>query len=182
MKILAFAATNHKKSINRKLLIYCIKHLKTHICTDAKVDLIDLINYELELYRQDREEAFGIPDKAIHFYNKINQSDLLIAAFAEHNGSYTAVYKNLFDWASRINQRVYQGKPIIIMSASPGFRGGAGVLSTIENTAPYFGLDIKATISVPNFQDNFDENKMEITNSQTQKQILDALNTVIKVS
>ena len=152
MKILAIAATNHKDSMNKKLLHYVASVFEEG--TDSEI--IDLLDYELPLYRQDREQEDGIPQGAQDFYNKISSADAVIISFAEHNGSFTAVYKNLFDWMSRIDQKVYQDKPVILMAASPGPRGGAGVLGAAEMGAPYFGMDMKAIISVPTFQDNFD--------------------------
>lgn len=178
MKVLSIAATNHKDSMNKKLITYATKFLKKDINPSAETEIIDLIDYELPLYRQDREEEGGIPDKAKEFYQKIGAADAVIISFAEHNGSYTAVYKNLFDWVSRIDQKVYQDKPVIIMAASPGGRGGAGVLGTVEQVAPFFGMDIKGKISVPTFQDNFDFEQNEITNDDIKKQMQDTLSVL----
>ncbi|MEM7621243.1 MAG: NAD(P)H-dependent oxidoreductase [Pseudomonadota bacterium] len=171
MQILAIAATNHKDSMNKKLLNYTAS-----VFEDGNdVEVLDLLEYELPLYRQDREQEKGIPQDAQDFYNKIGSADAVIISFAEHNGSFTAVYKNLFDWMSRIDQKVYQDKPVILMAASPGPRGGAGVLAAAEMGAPYFGMDVKAKVSVPNFKDNFDVESGVVTNPDIQKQIQDAL-------
>ena len=171
MKILAIAATNHKDSMNKKLLNYVASLFEDG--TDSEV--IDLLDYELPLYRQDREEDDGIPQAAQDFYQKIGAADAVIISFAEHNGAFTAVYKNLFDWMSRIDQKFYQDKPVILMAASLGPRGGAGVLAAAEMGAPYFGMDVKAKVSVPTFQDNFDFEKNEITNDDINQQIQAAL-------
>ena len=110
----------------------------------------------MPLYSSDREAAHGIPDEAHRFYGKIGAADALLISFAEHNGSYTAAYKNLFDWTSRIDMKVYQNKPTVILSTSPGAGGGASVLATAAKSAPFFGADLKASMSVPSFFDNFD--------------------------
>ncbi|MEM7621319.1 MAG: NAD(P)H-dependent oxidoreductase [Pseudomonadota bacterium] len=171
MKILAIAATNHKDSMNKKLLHYVASVFED----SADTEVIDLLDYELPLYRQDREHNEGIPQAAQDFYNKIGIADAVIISFAEHNGSFTAVYKNLFDWMSRIDQKVYQDKRVILMAASPGARGGAGVLAAAEMGAPYFGMDVKAKISVPTFEDNFDVEFGSVTNPDIQKQIKAAI-------
>lgn len=176
MKILAFAATNHKSSINKKLINYTLAAIQENI-PNAEIELIDLIDYELPFYRQDRE-AEGIPAQARQLYDKIGQQDAIIVSFAEHNGSYTAVYKNLFDWMSRINPKVYQDKPMLVMAASPGPRGGAGVLAAVESGAPFFGMDIKARVSVPTFQDNFDSNNNEISNPEIKSQVNAAIKSL----
>ncbi|MEM1293780.1 MAG: NAD(P)H-dependent oxidoreductase [Verrucomicrobiota bacterium] len=178
MKILAIAATNHKDSINKRLLDFTGSILKDHI-PDADIELLDLVEYELPLYRQDREKDDGVPEKAQEFFSKIGLSDAVIISFAEHNGAFTAVYKNLFDWTSRIDQKVYQDKPMIVMSATPGPRGGAGVLGAIEFGAPYFGVNIQAKVSVPEFQDNFDFGTGQITDDKIKDEIHEAIKTLI---
>ena len=174
MKILAIAATNHKDSMNKKLLHYVASRFEDGIDTEVT----DLLDYELPLYRQDREQNDGIPQAAQDFYQKIGDADAVIISFAEHNGAFTAVYKNLFDWMSRIDQKVYQDKPVILMAASPGPRGGAGVLGAAEMGASYFGMNVKAKVSVPTFQDNFDIETGEIINPDIQKQIQDAMSVL----
>jgi len=61
-----------------------------------------------------------VPDLAHQFYKKIGEADALLISFAEHNGSYTAVFKNLYDWTSRIDMKVYQDKPVVMLSTSIG--------------------------------------------------------------
>ena len=100
MKVLAFAATNHVQSINKQL----VKYASTLI--DAEVEILDLNDFDMPIYSQDREQDSGIPEQAQRFFDKIGQADAVVISFAEHNGSYTAAYKNLFDWTSRINMKV----------------------------------------------------------------------------
>ena len=178
MNILAFAATNHKDSINRKLIVYTLDLLKNDFFPAAHTEILDLNDYELPIFRQDREDENGTAPKAQAFYDKIGAADAVIVSFAEHNGTYTAAYKNLFDWTSRISQKVYQDKPVIIMATSPGARGGIGVLTAVETGAPFFGMDIKAKLSVPSFQDNYDFDTGTITNSDIEQQIRQALDAL----
>ena len=151
MKILAYAATNSTQSINRQLLSYA-----STLIEDADIETLDINDYEMPLYSSDREAAHGIPEEAHRFYQKIGSADALLISFAEHNGSYTAAYKNLYDWTSRIDTKVYQNKPTVMLSTSPGAGGAANVLATATKSAPYFGADLKASMSVPSFFDNFD--------------------------
>ena len=175
MKVFAFAATNHKQSINKQLLEYTVSVFQENADQEVDAEIVDLVDYELPLFRQDREEQDGIPAKVKEFYNKIGDCDVLIISFAEHNGGYTAVYKNLFDWMSRMGREVFQNKPTLIMATSPGARGGASVLSTAEQSAPFFAMDIKAKVSVPSFNDNFDSEENRITNGDLNNQIIQAV-------
>jgi NAD(P)H-dependent FMN reductase len=76
---------------------------------------------------------------------------------AEHNGSYSAAFKNLYDWTSRIDVQVWGGKPMLLLATSPGGRGGATVLAAAEATFPRMGAELKGTFSLPSFYDNFAE-------------------------
>lgn len=151
MKILAFAATNSTQSINRQLLSYA-----STLIENADIEVLDINAYEMPLYSSDRETEHGIPDEAHRFYRKVGTADALLISFAEHNGSYTAAYKNLYDWTSRIDTKVYQNKPTVMLSTSPGAGGAANVLATATKSAPFFGADLKASMSVPSFYDQFD--------------------------
>lgn len=155
MKILAFGASNSAQSINQKLARYAAT-----LVTDAEVEMLDLNDYEMPIFSIEREAALGQHELAIQFRQKIADADALVISFAEHNGSYSVAFKNVFDWASRIDRDIYGGKPAVFLSTSPGSRGGAGVLATAVNAAPHFGAEIVASLSVPSFQSSFDQESM----------------------
>ncbi len=173
MNILAFAATNSTKSINNKLVKYAASQLE-----DSTTEILNINDYELPLFSEDREEQLGQPELAKEFLSKIGNSDALIISFAEHNGSYAVAYKNIFDWASRINQKVFQNKPMVLLATSPGPGGASNVLAS----APYFDGVVKASLGVPNFYENFDVEQNRITNDEINKQLLTAVNSLIEDS
>jgi len=96
-------------------------------------------------------------------------------SFAEHNGSYTAAYKNIFDWASRIEQKVFQNKAMVILSTSPGPGGASSVLAAATGSAPYFAADVKASLSIPSFFDNFDTVKQMVSNVELADKLASAM-------
>jgi chromate reductase len=151
MKILAFGASTSRKSINKILATYAAA-----LVPGAAVEILDLNDYEMPLYSIDQEAVLGKPAPAQHFLAAIARSDALIISFAEHNGTYAAAYKSLFDWCSRSEQKVFQGKPAVFLSTSPGARGAASVLAAAVQSAPYFGAVVKASLSIPSFFDQFD--------------------------
>ena len=165
MKVIAFAASNHTKSINKQLVEYA-----AHLLNKVDVEVLDLNDYELPLYSQDKEEALGHPQLAKDFLAKIAQSDGIVISFAEHNGSYTVAYKNLFDWCSRIEPKVFHGKSMVLLSTSPGSMGAASVLASAIQSAPYFNGVVKASLSIPNFFDNFDSEKQVLTHQELNEQ------------
>ena len=170
MKIIAFAATNHSKSINKQLIEYAASLL-----TKVDVEILDLNHYELPLYSQDREEELGHPKLAKAFLAKIADSDGLIISFAEHNGSYTVAYKNIFDWCSRIEPKVFQNKPMVLLATSPGSMGASTVLAAAIQSAPYFDGIVKASLSIPSFFDNFDNEKQQLTHQELDEKLRDAV-------
>lgn len=151
MKILAFGASSSKNSINKALAMYTANQV-----ANADVEVIDLNDYELPIFSEDKEKEIGQPELAQLLFDKIGASDAVVVSFAEHNGSYTAAYKNIFDWMSRINMQVYQGKPVLMLATSPGPGGASSVLAAATGSAPYFAADVKAKLSVASFYDHFD--------------------------
>ena len=170
MKVLAFGASNSRESINATLAAYA-----AGLVDDATVELLDIHDYELPIYSIDREKELGQPALALEFFEKIGSSDAIIVSYAEHNGSYTAAFKNLFDWMSRINSKVYQNKPMLILATSPGSGGAATVLAAAASSAPHFSADLKASISVPNFYENFDVSANELINAEIKQELQGAV-------
>ncbi len=178
MNILAFAATTSRSSINKALVTHAARLLEAGLVADAHVEIIDLNDYEPPLYSIDRQNEGGIAEAAQRFFDKIGAADAVLVSFAEHNASYTAAFKNLYDWASRIDRRVYQDKPTVMLSTSNGSRGGRRVLDTATSTAPYVGADLRASVSIPHFSENFDLSTGELTDPELRAQLEAALATL----
>jgi len=174
MKVLAFAASSSKKSINKQLVTYAVGLLK-----NSQSEVLDLNDYELPLFSEDREAELGHPSKAKAFLAKIGDSDAVIISFAEHNGSYSAAYKSLFDWCSRINPKVFQNKPMVFLSTSPGPGGAGSVLAAATASAPFFDGDVKASLSIPKFYENFDSEAGVIHNSEMNAQLVSAVQRLV---
>ncbi|MEM8731099.1 MAG: NAD(P)H-dependent oxidoreductase [Pseudomonadota bacterium] len=155
MKTLAFSTSNHSKSINRALVGYTAGRLQA-MEPNADVEYIDINDYEMPIYSIDREKADGIHPLAESFYAKIGAADALIVSFAEYNGFVTAAWKNIHDWMSRIDMKIWQDKPIVLLAASPGPRAGANVLKSQELTAPFFGMDIKGQRGIGTWAESWD--------------------------
>jgi NAD(P)H-dependent FMN reductase len=150
MKILAFAGSTSSTSINRELVKFVLKDFQ-----NEEINLIDLNDFDMPVFSVDREKK-GFPDEAHQFLKVIEECDVIICSFAEHNKSYSAAFKNVFDWASRINVKVFQNKPMLLLSTSPGGYGGGNVMNTAKTFFPNFGADLKDTFSLPKFYENFD--------------------------
>ena len=167
MRILAFSASNSSVSINRNLVEYAA----SLVGDDHEVETLDIHDYEMPIYRHDREEADGIPQLAHDFLDRIGAVDALIISFAEHNGNFTAAWKNLFDWCSRVRADVWQDKRMLLLATSPGQRGGRNVLDLATAAIPRFSGQVIARMSVPNYNDNFDEDAAKLTDSDLDEEL-----------
>jgi NAD(P)H-dependent FMN reductase len=178
MNILAFAASNSRQSINKQIVEYAAQLLEGGLVENAKVETIDLNDFEMPIYSIDRQNEDGIPEAARIFYDKIGAADAVLISFAEHNGFYTVAYKNIFDWASRIDMRVYQDKPAVLFSSSLGPGGGRNVLETAVRSGQFFGYDVTASLSIPSFHENFDSDAGVLTDDELDAQFRSALATL----
>lgn len=171
MKLLGLPASNSSQSINAKLVGLALDWTVGMLPSPPETEVLDLNAYEMPLYSSDREAAGGVPAEAQAFFDTIGAADALIMSFAEHNGSYTAAFKNTYDWASRINAEVYQNKPVVMMATSPGQRGGAGVLETASSAAPFFGAELIGTFSLPSFYETFSAEDRTIADDQKAEEL-----------
>jgi NAD(P)H-dependent FMN reductase len=154
--IIVFAGSNSNTSINKQLAVYA-----STLIQNVKTTILDLNDFELPLYGIDLENEKGIPEAAHQFLNAIKSSDGIVLSLAEHNGAYSTVFKNIFDWMSRIDGKLWSDKPMLLMATSPGKRGGASVLSIAKNRFPYMGGNIIADFSLPSFNENFSEKGLQ---------------------
>jgi len=166
MKIIAFGGSPSKNSINKKLATYA-----AHLFENAAIEVLDLNDFQMPLFSVDIEATIGQHPLAQAFLDKIASADILVVSLAENNSNYSAAFKNVFDWCSRIMGKVFQEKPMLLMATSDGKRGGANVLEIAKNALPRYGADIKAVFSLPSFYENFDIEKGKISNPELDEQL-----------
>ena len=151
-KIIAFAGSNSKDSINKHLAVYTASKVQ-----NVQVSALDLNDFELPLYGIDYEMEHGIPENAQRFLDLIKSTDGIVLSLAEHNGAYATVFKNIFDWMSRIDGKLWSNVPMLLMATSPGGRGGATVLEIAKGRFPHMGGNIVADFSLPSFGENLSD-------------------------
>lgn len=171
-KIIALGASSSKNSINKQLAIYA-----ANLFQNASVEILDLNNYEMPIYSVDQEKENGIPALAQEFFAKIGSADVIVLSLAEHNGAYSSAFKNVLDWASRINGKTFQQKSMLLLATSPGPRGGSTVLEIAKNRFPFQGADLKGSFSLPNFNENFNAEN-GITNPELKSELLLIVNSI----
>ncbi len=154
-KVIAFAGSNSSKSINKILASYVAQNIP-----NSQVKILDLNDYNLPIYGIDLEETSGVPKVAHDLLNEIKSSEVIVLSLAEHNGAYSAAFKNAFDWMSRIDSKLWSNIPMLLMSTSPGERGGATVLEIAKLRFKYMGGNIIDSFAFPSFFENFKNGKV----------------------
>jgi chromate reductase, NAD(P)H dehydrogenase (quinone) len=171
-KIIAFGASYSRQSINREFARYAASYFEQH-----EVELLDLNDYDLPIFTEDFEKERGQPAAAPKFVSKIEEADLLIISIAEHNGNFTAAFKNLFDWASRVKLKMFEGKKILLLSTSPGGRGAKSAFDLAMDRFPRHGGEIIAGFSLPSFYKTYSFNH-GILEEDIKADFLKVMNTV----
>jgi len=141
VKLTGVAGSLRRHSFNRGLL-----NAATGLLPDGvTLEIVPIA--EIPLYNADDEAADGIPPAVAKLKEAIAAADGLLLATPEYNNGIPGVFKNAIDWASRPPAdigRVFGGKPVALMGASPGGFGTIlsqdGWLSVLRTlgTRPWF--------------------------------------------
>lgn len=154
MKAVAFGASTSKQSINKQFASYAANQFGFDELT-----VLDLNDYPVPLFSVDIENELGIPENVVKFFEQMTSGDIIVISLAEHNGSYTAAFKNLFDWVSRHQLKMFEGKQVILLSTAPGARGGLSVMNAALDRFVWHGGEIIGHFSLPKFHEHFDPSK-----------------------
>jgi len=151
-KIVAFGASSSKQSTNQQLAVWAANQV-----SDVEVKELNLNDFEAPIYSIDKETENGFPEEIVKFKEEVNNADGLVISLAEHNGNFTAAFKNIYDWISRVDRSVWNDVPMLLLASSPGPGGGSGVLAIASRGFGYAGGNIVGSFSLPSFMKNFSE-------------------------
>jgi chromate reductase, NAD(P)H dehydrogenase (quinone) len=104
--------------------------------SDAQARITAFPLREVPLYNQDLEPTPGqAPGPVLELRRAIAAADGLVIVSPEYNYGISGVLKNALDWASRpAYKSVLAGKPVLIMTNSPGALGGSRAQSQLRQT------------------------------------------------
>jgi NAD(P)H-dependent FMN reductase len=136
--ILAFGASTRRDSSNKKLARAAANVASA---ANSSVTWIDLRDYPLPLFDGDLE-AEGLPPALLRLRALLAQHDALILASPEYNGFFPPLLKNALDWLSRPalgeeRHAVFQGLPVLLLSAVGGRSGGPAGLQNLRQQLVY---------------------------------------------
>jgi chromate reductase, NAD(P)H dehydrogenase (quinone) len=172
IKVLGFAGSLRQGSYNKAL----VRSAADLVPDDMQLEIFDLEG--IPPFNQDIEQ--NMPNKVREFKTKIREADAILIATPEYNFSIPGVLKNAIDWASRpYGDNPFDGKPVAIMSASPGMLGGANAQFHLRQTCVFLNMyPINKPLVIVTFaQDKFDANGKLIDDNTKKflRQLLDNL-------
>lgn len=119
LDITAIVGSLRRESYTRRL----VEGLARLTGDSMRIEIVEI--RDLSLYNQDDEEF--PPPPWVAFRSRLKRADGVLLATPEYNRSMPACIKNAIDVGSRPRtESVWRGKPVAVISASPGTLGGFG--------------------------------------------------------
>ena len=137
MRLLAFAASLKRESLNRKLINLAVELARE---AQVEVDLADFREFDMPLYDADLQSSAGFPEGARELARRIEAVDGLMIASPEYNYSLPGTLKNAIDWVSRLKPMPLRGKHGVLLAASTSLVGGSRGLWALR--VPLEGLGV----------------------------------------
>lgn len=184
MRILAFAGSARRDSLNKKLVRAAAEIART---AGAEVNLIDLDHFPMPVYHGDLEETEGAPENAVKLKALFAAHDAFLISSPENNASVSALLKNTLDWISRpqtgpAGVHPYAGKCAALMAASPGAFGGVRGLAHLRQIFQNLNVLVLSEQTVlPSADQAFDESGA-LKNPRTRASIETQVKRLIEVT
>ena len=136
----------------------------------------------LPVYDFDEHQASGIHPIAGAWADAIRAADAVIIVSPEYNWSIPGGLKNAIDWASRMKDQPFAGKPVALQSAATGLLGGSRMQYHLRQSLTSIDalLFAKPEVVVTFAAKKFDEKTLELTDQPTRDMIKLQLETFEK--
>ena len=160
MSILLFCGSNHRESLNLKL-IHNVKNILEQ--QGKETVLIHLYDHPLPMYSIDEEQQNGIPATVDKLADELDKAKAVFMSVPEYNSSYPAAFKNTIDWISRTDKGLtpFANKPTAIGAVSIGHLGGIRSLSSLRLLLSGIGMNVAGNqIAISNANKKFDNNDL----------------------
>lgn len=127
-------------------------------------------------------QAEGFPDAINDMAGAIAAADGVVVVTPEYNYSVPGVLKNALDWLSRLPSAPFAGKPVSIMSGSPGPIAGARAQYHLRQIMVFLDAIVftKPEVMVGAINTKVDINAGTVTDEVTRKFIGDHLEAFVQ--
>jgi len=144
-RVLLFPGSLRRDSYQRRLIEYIRPLLADHCETE-------ILEADFPLFNQDLEQDPSIIARVAAVHRHFAAADGLIVASPEYNGHVSPYLKNTVDWVSRLSRidplfadsHPFNGKPLVLASASTGWAGGLLGLRDARTLFGYLGCLVQA--------------------------------------
>ncbi|MDH4189273.1 MAG: NAD(P)H-dependent oxidoreductase [Betaproteobacteria bacterium] len=112
---------------------------------------------DIPLFNQDLCDQ-GMPPAVSTLRAQIARADGIYFATPEYNYSVTGVLKNAIDWASRPPEQPFQNKPVAMVSATVGLKGGVSGQYDLRKILAQLGVHllVRPEVFIGNEASKFD--------------------------
>ena len=119
----------------------------------------------------------GLPSSVAALRERVRLADGILIATPEYNFSIPGGLKNLLDWLSRGDDQPFNGKPVAILSASPGPLGGARVQYDLRKVMLFLNAMplVKPEVFIGGAAGKFDGESGRCTDEITRKFVSDQM-------
>lgn len=94
---------------------------------------------EIPIFSKEIMEKDGFPNGVVEIYDSFVTAQNIIIVTPEHNGYFSAFFKNIIDWLSLYNKKFFDQKNIILVVATPGKNAGKTLRDFATTTLGFFG-------------------------------------------
>lgn len=176
MKILLFAGSLRKDSLNKKLVRVANVLVKSN--KDVEATLVDLQELQFPVYDGDIEVK-GIPESVQKLSKLVGEADAIIISSPEYNASISSPLKNTIDWLSRVKPLQLSKKQILLLGASPGEFGSMRALIHTKPSFETLGNFVYPSVyALPKADKAFDE-EGKLIDSQREERLQKLVNEFI---
>lgn len=149
--ILAFAGSNRRESINRRVLATAVAGARD---AGATVTVADLRDFAMPLYDADWHAENGVPPALRELRKLALAANGLLIASPEYNASITPLLKNTIDWLSQdvdgeSGYAPFTGKVGALLGASNGAFGTIRALPHVSYILSNLGVFMLPVLAVP---------------------------------
>ena len=163
--LIAFSGSLRADSFNTKVL----EALPSLAPAGTNIAVFNIA--ELPLYNQDLDGE-TVPDIVAALRTAVAEADGVVIATPEYNHSYSAVTKNLIDWASRpFMKGPIIGKKSMVISVTPGPGGGVHAAKATTEVLALLGGTVVAEVTAAAVHEKLDAAQRVITDSELAQQI-----------
>lgn len=167
--LLAISGSLRKESFNSRVL-RALPGLAPTGTTIVQFDVADLPFYDQDL------DGETVPEVVAALRAAVAEADGIILATPEYNHSYSAVTKNVVDWASRpFMKGAILGKKSMVIAVGPGPGGGVHALEATKELLSLLGGSVVSTVGGSGIHQKFADDSDSIVDDELATRLREGL-------